>query len=172
MLVIILILLLSTLSFLLKKFFFWFFYFFFFDNFFWYYSKKNTVMVCPKCKKIFPEFSKVFNRIIYPKCKEINYIKSWLYKMGNRIEVIMKEKNIIVINVIYYYPIFNVHIAMKVYLIKKLLYQIYIIYNSGIEIWINYGSNYIYIIHFFNINLSKKNILLNDLFFIIIKYWI
>ena len=92
--------------------------------------------------------------------------------MGNRIEVIMKEKNIIVINVIYYYPIFNVHIAMKVYLIKKLLYQIYIIYNSGIEIWINYGSNYIYIIHFFNINLGKKNILLNDLFFIIIKYWI
>ena len=54
--------------------------------------------------------------------------------MGNRIEVIMKEKNIIVINVIYYYPIFNVHIAMKVYFIKKLLYQIYIIYNSGIEI--------------------------------------
>ena len=134
-----------------------FFLIFFFNNFFWYYSKKNTVnMVCPKCKKNCPDCSKVFNRIICPKCKEINYIESWLYNMGNRIEFYYEGKNIIVLNVIYYYQIFNVHIATKEIWYKKLLYQICIIYNSGIEIWINYGSYYIYIMHFFNINLGKK----------------
>ena len=83
-------------------------------------------MVCPKCKKNCPDCSKVFNRIICPKCKEINYIESWLYNMGNRIEFYYEGKNIILLNVIYYYQIFNVHIATKEIWYKKLLYQIYI----------------------------------------------
>ena len=33
--------------------------------------------------------------------------------MGNRIEFYYEGKNIIVLNVIYYYQIFNVHIATK-----------------------------------------------------------
>ena len=54
--------------------------------------------------------------------------------MGNRIECYYEGKKYDCNKCNILLSIFNVHIAMKAYLIKKLLYQIYIIYNSGIEI--------------------------------------